>query len=50
MSASQLGRGEGQMSLFADAKNERAKKVDAIADRITEKFGNKAIRRGGGMS
>jgi DNA polymerase-4 len=49
MSASQLSRGEGQMALFADAGNERSKKVDAVADRIAEKFGTKAIRRGGGM-
>lgn len=48
MSASQLTRGEGQMSLFVDPKSERAKKVDAVADKIAAKFGPKAISRGRG--
>lgn len=50
MSATQLSHGESQMTLFLDSKNERSKKVDAVADRITAKFGTKAIRRGGGLS
>jgi hypothetical protein len=37
------------MTLFADPQNERQKKMDAIADQITEKFGAKAIRRGEGL-
>ena len=50
MSATQLSRGESQMTLFVDPERERLKKVDAVADKITAKFGTKAIRRGGGMS
>jgi len=38
------------MNLFADPKTDRLKKVDAVADRITAKFGTKAMRRGGGLS
>jgi DNA polymerase-4 len=50
MSAAQLSRGEGQMALFVDPKNARQKKVDAVADQIAAKFGDKAIRRRGGLS
>jgi DNA polymerase-4 len=49
VSASQLNTGEGQLSLFADPEAARRKNVDAISDRITAKFGRKAIRRGGGV-
>jgi nucleotidyltransferase/DNA polymerase involved in DNA repair len=49
VSASQLSRGESQMSLFADPRQERQKRVDAVTDQITTKFGSKAIRRGGGL-
>jgi DNA polymerase-4 len=49
MSAAQLSRGGSQMSLFSDPIQERLKKVDAVADQITAKFGTKAIRRGGGL-
>jgi len=49
MTASQLSHGEGQMALFVDAKSQRQKKVDAVADQIASKFGGKALRRGGGM-
>jgi len=49
MSATQLTTGPKQMNLFVDPQNERQKKVDAVADQITAKFGNKAIRRGEGM-
>jgi DNA polymerase-4 len=47
-SASNLSRGPGQRPLFADPQDERRKKVDALADQITAKFGSKAMRRGGG--
>src|SRR6185437_15176472 len=49
MSAAQLTRGQSQMALFIDPKDDRAKKVDAVADKITAKFGDGAIRRGGGL-
>jgi DNA polymerase-4 len=49
MSASQLTTGAGQLVLFTDPDSERQKKVDAVADQITKKFGNHAIRRGGGL-
>jgi DNA polymerase-4 len=49
MSASRLTHGEGQLPLFADPKVERAKKLDAVADRIASKFGDRAMRRGGGI-
>ena len=50
MSAAQLTHEPAQMSLFVDPVHERQKKVDALADQITAKFGTKAIRRGGGLS
>jgi DNA polymerase-4 len=49
MSASQLNAGAGQLSLFPDPQSERQKKVDGIADQITKKFGNGAIRRAEGL-
>jgi putative ubiquitin-RnfH superfamily antitoxin RatB of RatAB toxin-antitoxin module len=45
MSAWQLSRCEGQMSLFADPKNTRQKRMDAVADQIAAKFGSNALRR-----
>lgn len=47
MAAERLSAGEEQMSLFVDPQRERQKKLDAVADRINEKFGNRTIRRGG---
>lgn len=47
MTAERLGEGEGQMDLFADPKKERQRKLDGVADQITQKFGDRAIRRGG---
>ncbi len=47
MTAQRLGPGEGQMDLFADPKKERQRKLDGVADQITRKFGDRAIRRGG---
>ena len=49
-STSQLSHGPAQMSLFVDPQNEQKKKLDAVADRITAKFGTTAIRRAGGLS
>jgi DNA polymerase-4 len=49
-STSQLSHGPAQMSLFVDPQNEQKKKLDAVADKITAKFGAAAIRRGGGLS
>jgi DNA polymerase IV len=49
MTAAQLSAGPGQLPLFTDPKTERQKKADAIADQITARFGNHAIRRGEGM-
>jgi DNA polymerase-4 len=48
-SAQLLTRGEGQLPLFSDPDDERQKKVDAITDQITRKFGSSAIKRGGGI-
>jgi DNA polymerase-4 len=48
-SASQLNHGQSQMTLFVDPRDVQKKKLDAVADRITAKFGSAAIRRGGGM-
>lgn len=47
MGADRLSTGEEQMSLFIDPQRERQKKLDAVADRINEKFGMRAIRRSG---
>ena len=47
MTAERLGRGEAQMDLFVDPVKERQRKLDSVADRITQKFGQRAIRRGG---
>lgn len=49
MSTSQLTAGGGQLPLFPDPLAERQKKVDGIADTITKKFGNGAIRRAQGL-
>jgi DNA polymerase IV len=50
MGASRLTRGESQLSLFGDPAAERGKKLDAVADQITSKFGTGAIRRAGGIA
>ena len=42
-----LSSGEGQLDLFADPEHERQRKVDAVADRINQRFGKRSIRRGG---
>lgn len=47
MSAAQLARGPGQMGLFGEADRQRRHEVDAAMDAITNRFGKRAIRRGG---
>jgi DNA polymerase-4 len=49
MTAERLSRGRSQMGLFADPERERRQKLDAVADQINERFGKRAIRRGGGL-
>ena len=47
VTAEKLSGGRGQMDLFADPERERQRKVDAVADRINQRFGKRSIRRGG---
>jgi DNA polymerase-4 len=47
MTAERLGEGEGQLGLFTDPRKERQRKLDGVADRINDKFGKRAIGRGG---
>ena len=47
VTAERLAAGQGQMDLFADPEHERQRKVDAVADRINQRFGKRSIRRGG---
>jgi DNA polymerase-4 len=46
ISAERLSQGDAQMGLFVDPAQEKQKKLDAVADRINNKFGKRAIRRG----
>ena len=47
VTAERLSRGEGQMDLFADPQHDRRRQLDAAADRINRRFGQRAIRRAG---
>ncbi len=47
MTAEQLSRGESQSGLFTDPEHERQQQIDAVTDRIAERFGKAAIKRGG---
>jgi DNA polymerase IV len=47
ITAERLSDGKQQLELFADPKKEKQTKLDGMADRINEKFGKRAIRRGG---
>ena len=48
VTAERLADGQGQqMDLFTDAGRERQQRLDAVADRINQRFGKRAIRRGG---
>jgi DNA polymerase IV len=40
-------RGQGQLDLFADTARDRLRRLDAVADRINQRFGTRSIRRGG---
>ena len=46
MAAERLGAQE-QMPLFVDPNREKQRRLDAAADRINQRFGKRAIRRGG---
>jgi DNA polymerase IV len=45
--ASQFAQEEVQRSLFVDPEQQRQKRVDAVSDEISERFGKDSIRRGG---
>ena len=45
--AERLSRGLDQLDLFADPTQERRRKLDAVADRINQRFGKRSIRRSG---
>jgi DNA polymerase-4 len=49
MAGKGLVHGEGQLALFPDPTVERQKKVDTVVDRVNEKLGKGALRRGGGI-
>ena len=40
--------GRSQRQLFGEPDRERQRQLDVVADQIAGKFGNSAIRRGGG--
>ncbi|MCK4871106.1 MAG: DNA polymerase IV [Phycisphaerales bacterium] len=45
--AGKLGAGEAELGLFADEQHEKQRKLDEATDRIADRFGKRAIRRGG---
>jgi DNA polymerase-4 len=45
--AERLSRGQGQLDLFHDPAHDRRRKLDAVADRINQRFGKRSIRRSG---
>jgi DNA polymerase-4 len=47
VTAERLTQGPAQLDLFADPERERQQKLDAVADRINQRFGKRSIRRGG---
>jgi DNA polymerase-4 len=47
VTAERLHRARGQMELFTDPAQERQKKLDGATDRINQKYGQGAIKRGG---
>lgn len=47
MGATQFNQGEPQLDLFIDPEKERQHRIDVAADQIIEKFGKRAVRRGG---
>ena len=49
MAGKGFARGQGQLPLFPDPTIERQKKVDSVVDRINDRVGKGALKRGGGM-
>jgi DNA polymerase-4 len=47
VTAERLSGGPGQLDLFADPERERQRKLDAVSDRINQRFGKRSIHRGG---
>ena len=47
VTAERLTKGQSQLDLFADPAHDRQRKLDAVADRINQRFGNRSIHRGG---
>lgn len=47
MSAGALDHGEGQLGLYDGAARQRNEQVDAAVDAITDRFGKRAVTRGG---
>lgn len=47
MTAGELTTGPDQLGLFPDAGRDRQKRLDAVTDEITRRFGKAVIRRGG---
>ena len=47
MTAEQLSTTEGQLGLFGQGERDKQRRVDEATDRIVNKFGKGAIRRGG---
>jgi DNA polymerase-4 len=46
-SATELARPDGQLDLFADERTQKQRRLDAAADAIKAKFGDKGVRRPG---
>lgn len=49
MAAKSLSNSPGQMALFPDPEAQKQKGMDSLLDRINQKIGRGAVRRGGGM-
>jgi len=47
VTAAQFHADAGQMNLFANPEQARQQRLDAVADVISQRFGNSALRRGG---
>ncbi len=46
MAAKGLSAGGEQMSLFSDASDRKHEQLDRVVDRIVDRFGKSAVRRG----
>ena len=49
VSTTPCGTGNGQLGLFADPDREEQQRLDAVADVISQRFGKRAIKRGGSL-